>query len=157
MSLYRLQIDIESDLLNAKGHRAAMVVLNEETGERHKARNVPDHFKKNHKTSVGGEYGYKARKERYRKRKIKKVGHTIPMVFSGKLESILTQQSKITRTAAKWTFYARGYFPMRVEFRRELEVIAPSEHKQLAGFMEERYPQLARSRRFRHMQRKRIR
>jgi hypothetical protein len=95
-----------------------------------------DHFKNNPKTAPGGAYGYEKRSDRYEKRKLRKKGHNLPNVLSGKTRNEFGNNARAgkgitaTQDRARWTL--RNYFPLNAQRRKELEAITEDERKEIA-------------------------
>lgn len=116
-----LSIAVDSSLFTKRGHKVVMRrILTEEITE-HKQRRLARHFERNADTAPGGGYGYTARTIKYQRRKAKKAGHQIPLVLSGKLRQTVLGSSRTTATSGRAKLYAKGYFPMRAQMRKEIE------------------------------------
>lgn len=146
----RIHYEIKAELVTARGHNEIMRECNRGLLERHRDRNLPRHFE----GGATSRYGYAKRSAKYTARKRKKYGHSIPMVFSGRLRAEIRQNVKITATRNGGRLKSRGYFPMRAEFRAEIERIAPEEQNDLMEWAGKKYLNLALSKRFRRQRRK---
>lgn len=152
-----LAITVESSLLTKRGHGKLMRELLREAAEEHRDQRLPRHFERNADTAPGGAYGYEKRTAKYQRRKAKQVGHQIPLVLTGRLRSAIQANVRITATQFRSRLTTRGYFPMKTELRREIEVISPYERSETIGLMGLKYPVYAKREEFQEFRRQRMR
>lgn len=153
-----LNFQLDTKLLTKRGHGKLMRDLNRQMARRHRDRIIPKHFSGTPETVPGGGgYGYERRSMKWNKRKQEQVGHTIPLVFTGRLRATIRRSSRITATQHRWRFRARGYFPLTFERRREIEVVSRRERREMAALMEKLYPLLAAQPKYQQFRRQRLR
>ncbi len=120
-------------------HNKIMKKINRAAMIHHRDKRLALHYQENAKTRPGGEYGFRERSKKYNRRKMRKKGHTKPNVYSGYMQRYIRNNSRITATRNRGRFYSRNYFKMKVEARQEIEVVARSEHVEIAKEQNERY------------------
>lgn len=152
-----LAFTLESNLLTKRGHARLMRDLLREAMEEHRDEKLPKHFERNADTSPGGAYGYAKRTAKYQKRKARQVGHQIPLVLTGKLQQAIRSNVKITATQHRSRLTTRGYFPMRVAMRQEIETISPNEQSEMIGLLGLKYSSYAKKSDYQEFRRQRIR
>lgn len=152
-----LNMTLESNLFTKRGHKTVVRKLLRESMERHRDVKLPRHFDRNADTAPGGAYGYAKRTAKYQRRKAKRKGHQKPLVLSGRLKDHVLAQSRITATATRTRLYARSYFPMRVQMRKEIESISKLEQSEMRGLMGLKYLDAAKRPEFQEFRRRRIR
>lgn len=152
-----LDMTLESNLFNKRGHKKVMRQLLREMIERHHREKLPRHFERNADTAPGGAYGYAKRTAKYQKRKARQVGHQIPLVLTGRLRDHIQSNVRITATATRARLTTRGYFPMRTEMRAEIETLSRVEISEMRGLMGLKYVDAAKRPEFQQHVRKRIR
>lgn len=150
-----LYAEMEGSILTKRGHNKMMRVLLMEAMQEHRWNTLPQHFERNAKTAPGGEYGYRKRTAKYQRRKAKKVGHQIPLVLTGRLAAMIQSNAKITATSKQARLRTRGYFPMKVELRKEIEVISSEEQSKLKNDLKRKYVEYAKLKSFQDFVRKR--
>ena len=81
------------------------------------------------------------RSRKYAERKSRKVGHDIPLVYSGRMKRAVlsSARSRITATADGGKVRPKNYFPMPDYMRNELERLSPRQVRRLAKLMEEKF------------------
>lgn len=152
-----LAITMESSLLTKRGHARLMRDLLREAMEEHRDRNLPKHFQRNADTAPGGAYGYAARTAKYQKRKARQVGHQIPLVLTGRLRDTIQRNVRITATQHRARLTTRGYFPMRVAMRKEIETMSPFEQSEMIGLLGLKYSAYAKKPEYQEFRRQRMR
>lgn len=146
----RISYEVNADLFTARGHNEAMREVNREVLERQRDRNLHKHFQ-------GGateRYGYRKRTAAYIRRKRKKYGHSIPLVWTGGTRDSIRQNVKITATKNGGRLKSKGRMPMSAEMKSEIERITKDEMSDLLEFATNRYVQKAGSERFRRKRKK---
>lgn len=137
----RLKIALDETLITPRKHGQLMKRLLRELWEFHRDIHLDKHFQ------VGAEsrYGLRPRSKRYQIRKARVKGHQKPLVWSGRTQSQIKQNARITATQHRATLTARNYFRMPTNLRRDLEAIAPAEEKKLIERLHRRYTELVRT------------
>lgn len=131
-------------LCTLPAHGRLMNRLHRQTGQLHKDLTLPGHFIE----SAFNKYHYKKRSRRYLKWKKRKYGADrakLPLVATGLLREIVLEKSRVTATKKGWRIYAKGYFPMRAEMRREIEVINKKEVVEYCRELGRDYQKLVRT------------
>jgi hypothetical protein len=145
----RINATIDENLITPAKHRQLMNFLLRLTMTQHRDGTLPTHFA----PGAAGKYGYKPLKRGYIQEKIKKTGKNVPMVFTGRLRDVVKATSKVTATATKARIYGKGYFTMKDDFRKQIEVVTPDQLDNMAELIGNRYayfvkqPEWARKRR----------
>jgi hypothetical protein len=140
-----IAVTVQSNLLTKRGHAKLMRDLLRETLEEHRDQKLPKHFERNADTAPGGGYGYSARTAKYQRRKAKQAGHQIPLVLTGRLKQAIMSGVKITATQHRSQLKTRGYFPMRVAMRMEIESITEYEQSEMRGMIGLKYSHYAKT------------
>lgn len=131
----QLNVAFDIDVITAAKHRALMNACLRWTMTEHKNRTIPKHFQ----LGANTRYQYKPITAAYSIKKKKKVHHLIPMVLKGWLLAAIRATSKVTATHTKARMYARGYFPMKDDFRDQIERVRPDEIVDMAESISKRY------------------
>lgn len=144
--MFKFGWKIERTFLSKRNHRKVLNQCNREAMER-----VRDRFMKIKFTqSAFYEYPgvYERRRESYVRRKIRRVGHNRPLVLSGQMQRYTQSNSIVRATYKGGSLTIRNYFRMREQMRNELEALSRRQKARLAQFIERRYVQLSKDRRF---------
>lgn len=149
-----IDIDQDEGVTDATHNRLMREALRA-TMRDHLSHRMGDHFRENAKTAPGGEYGYTARSPRYQARKRRKLGHTRPNFFTGKLARE-TRNSQITATAKRARVIIRAGRPLKNQQRLELEAITRTEEQEIAAFAGAHYQEHANNPKNRRRRRRRI-
>lgn len=128
----------DENLITPRKHKQLMNQLLREEMEAHRDKTLPKHFV----LGANTKYNYKPITAGYAIKKKKKVHHLIPMVFTGRMKDVIRQTSRVTATSNKSTLYARNYFPMKDEFRSQVEVVLPSETLRMSFHIAKKYANL---------------
>jgi len=139
MTTKLISVELRSDLLTTRQHAKIMRDVNREIMERHRRLILRRHFEGTPETRAGGAWDYAPRSLKYNRWKKRKVGHTIPLVLTGKLKQIVLTQSKITATQHRSRLYVRGYFPMKPELRDEIEAVSSQDAAALVKWAKKEY------------------
>lgn len=107
----------------------------------HLEHRMPGHFEQ----GAERKYNYRKRSSKYLKRKLRKVGHQIPLVYTGRTKrDLIASKHRITGTQHKARLYYRNYFPLKNDQRIEIEKVLLSEVRDIAKFVARRYAQECR-------------
>lgn len=130
-----LSIRLDSDLVTARTLNRIRRKVNEDAGDWIIDVVLPSKFTR------GAYFEGTAlpRTRKYRERKMRKVGHDIPLLLTGRMKSEVTSSAKRTATANGGRVKLRNYFPMRGEMRGELETLSPRQTERLARRMEREF------------------
>lgn len=128
----------DENLITPLRHKQLMNTLLRREMEKHRDQRLAKHF------AIGAnfKYSYKPITAGYSIKKKKLVHHLIPMVLTGRLRDVIQQTSKVTATATRGRLYARGYFPMKDEFRAQIERVLPIEELDMAKNIGRNYQML---------------
>ena len=182
--LAKINFRIQKRRITARGHRILMGILMREAGERHLTQRLPEHFAGGPKTRPGGSYRFAFRSQKWQKRKLREGKPNIPLVYSGKLRSLVLLGSKLVANSNRWRIHARWspeqarqahvrtgkrFFTKVLTSARaiasqllrrkrvaEVEIIPTVERKQMREEQRRRYVQLVRSGLFSAWELKRI-
>lgn len=146
-----ISYEINADLVTKRVHAQIMREVNRGMLQRWAERYLPLHFE-------GGatqRYGYRPRSAGYVARKRRKVGHNIPLVYTGRLREAIQKGVIIRATQHKASLKSRGYFPMKEELRGEIERITEAERGELVEWAGKEYLRLAKQRQRERQRRKR--
>lgn len=113
-----------------------------------------DHFRKNAKTMPGGPYGFIPRPAKYNAEKLRRFGTDEPNVRTGRMRRFIRNNARITATQYRARIYLRNYFPMNDDRRREMEVIAPSERREMGPRAKQYFLEFVATNRRRRFRRK---
>ena len=105
-----ISCELKEDLLTDRGHNSLMRRLNHYLMNRIKLIYWPKHFEKRRETYPGGAYGYAPRSPGYTRRKLRKVGHSIPNVYSGTMRREVQQNAQVTSTSTRGVLRSRFVF-----------------------------------------------
>ncbi len=131
----------DANLVTNRANAQIMREINRGMLERWRDRYLPLHFQ----GGATNRYGFDARSARYTSRKRKKYGHTISLVYTGKLRDTIRQNMKPpTATQYKGSIKSRGYFPMKQVLRSEIERVMPFENAELAAWALKQYTRMAK-------------
>jgi hypothetical protein len=134
----KIDVAFDAKIITPRKHRALMRECLREAMIEHQNKTLPKHFA----LGANTRYQYKPISRGYSIKKKRMVHHLIPMVLKGWLRATVLQTSKVTATYNKSRLYARGYFPMKDEFREQIEKVIPSEITDMATFIAKRYASL---------------
>lgn len=134
----KIDVTFDAKVITPTKHRALMNDCLRHAMTEHKDKTIPKHFA----LGANTRYQYKPITAGYSIKKKRMVHHLIPMVLKGWLRATVIQTSKVTATYKKARLYARGYFPMKDEFREQIEKVLPSEIADMAAFIAKRYVSL---------------
>lgn len=135
-----ISYQIDAKLVTKRAHGQIMREINRGMLERWQNRYLPLHFK----GEASERYGYKPRGARYVASKRRRVGHNIPLVYTGKLKTAIQSGVVIRATQYRATLKTKGYFPMREEMRSEIERITQAERDELVQWAGKEYLKLAK-------------
>lgn len=130
-----LSINLTSDLVTKATLNRIRRAVNGDAGDWIIETVVPAKFTR----SAYHEGTAQRRTRKYRERKMRKVGHDIPLVLTGRMRSEVTRSAKRTATANGGRVKLRNYFPMSGEMRGELETLSPRQTQRLARRMERQF------------------
>lgn len=152
--MFVMHANIESSLFTSKGllianKNAIQVALIE-----HKVERLPDRFAGGTGTKPGGKYQFRRRSAEYNRRKQRKFGHQIPLVYTGELRDTVLSSARVLANTKRGELRARGSRKSRLsaEMKREIEFIPASEESQFRGTIKDTIEFLAKDPR---LQRKR--
>ena len=132
---------IDANVVTKRAHAQIMREINRGMLERWRDRYLPMHFQAGATTR----YGYEKRSAKYTARKRKKYGHSIPLVYTGRLRDTIRENMKPpTATQYKGSIKSRGYFPMKAVLRSEIERVMPFENAELAAWALKQYTRMAK-------------
>lgn len=129
----------DENLITPRRHKQLMNLLLRREMEKHRDNRLPGHFTYGANTK----YGYKPITAGYSIKKKKMVHHLIPMVLSGRMRDTIKSSSRVTATDTRSRLYAKNYFPMKDQFRSQVEIVLPSESKEMADNIGRNYAMLA--------------
>ena len=105
-----ISCQLNEDVLTARGHNSLMRRLNHYLMNRVKLVYWPKHFEHRRETAPGGAYGYAPRSSGYIRRKLRKVGHSLPNVYSGTMRREVQQNAQVTSTSTRGVLRSRFVF-----------------------------------------------
>lgn len=135
-----ISYQLDQTLVTARAHGQMMRLVNQSVLQRWRDRYLPLHFQ----GGATSRYGYAPRSAKYTARKRRRVGHSIPLVLTGRLRDEIKKNVKITATQHGGRIRSRGYFPMKAELRGEIEKVMPAENRDLADWAGKEYLRLSR-------------
>lgn len=138
--MFQISYTLDASLVTKRAHGQIMREVNRAVLERWRDRYLPRHFQ----GGASSRYGYEPRTARYTARKRKKYGHSLPLVYTGRLRDEIKQRVKITATQHRGNLKSRGYFPMKQVLRSEIERVMLFENEELAQFARDLYVRLAK-------------
>lgn len=130
--MFIMEAQITSSLFNAKG----LLIANREALRlsllEHRVKRLPERFQGGSGTAPGGKFQFRRRSAEYNRRKVKKFGKAIPLVYSGDLRDSVLQSARVIANTKRGELRANGSRKSRLsaEMRREIEFIPPSEETQ---------------------------
>ncbi len=135
--------EMTSDLVTARTHKKILREAYRRALMNHREKRLGKHYRENAETRPGGGYGYDPRNPEYVKRKQRVKGHRRPLVWSGRLQRFVRNNSRITATAKGGRLKTPVIRKRRREFVsqyvRELEAITPAEQKEIINEIREFY------------------
>lgn len=131
MAVPVLSLNLTTDTLTKRGVNKARRATNEAAGDYVLEKVVPSKF-----TRSAYYEGTQRRSRKYAERKLRKVGHDIPLVYTGRMKRHVRRNARATATANGGRVYLKNYFPMTREMRGELERLSARQVERLAKFME---------------------
>lgn len=169
-----ISFEVTSDLVSKRAFGQIMREVNRGILQRWADVYLPRHFE-------GGatqRYGYRVRTAKYTARKRRHFGHSIPLVYTGKLKETIQKNITIRGTQYRATLKSRGQFGSFVpkfqgtskkttttnnrprvstiqQTRGEMERILPQEREELLKWGERRFYELAKSDKYRRKRKQR--
>jgi hypothetical protein len=131
----KIDVAFDAKVITPTKHKALMNACLRWVMTDHKNKTIPKHFA----LGANTRYQYKPISRGYSIKKKRMVHHLIPLVLKGWLRATIIQTSKVTATYKQARMYARGYFPMKDEFREQIEKVLPSEIADMAASIAKRY------------------
>lgn len=135
----QINATFDENLITPRRHKQLMNLLLRREMTKHKDERLPQHFR----LGANRKYNYKPITAAYSIRKKKLVHHLIPMVLTGRMRDAIAGTSKVTATATQARLYAKNYFPMKDDFRAQVEIVLPSETAEMAANIGRNYQMLA--------------
>ena len=157
--MFVMEAQITSSLFNAKGlliaNREAMRVSLLE----HRVKRLPDRFEGGSGTAPGGKFQFRRRSAEYNRRKVKKFGRAIPLVYSGDLRDSVLRSARVVANTKRGELRASGSRKSRLsaEMRIEIEFVPPSEESQFKQTIQETILYLAKDPRLQRQRKTRTR
>lgn len=142
----QLSFKIERTHLSKRNHRRAMNQANREAMEWLFRRIIPRKFTPRASWEFPGYF--KVRSERHRRRKQRRFGHNLPLVFTGVLKRAVLNRSVVRATYKGAMITMRFGHKMQDEQKREVEAISDRHRREMTRRVAKRYTQLSTSRRF---------
>lgn len=113
--------------IGARNHNRISRAVLHSIAQEHLAYVIPKHFGNNPSTRPGGPYGYRKRSERWNKFKMRRYGHTLPLVATGEALISVLGSSRVTATKDRSRLYLKPGHPIPAFAREELEAMTPGE------------------------------
>jgi hypothetical protein len=135
----QINATFDENLITPRRHKQLMNLLLRREMEKHRDQRLPKHFQ----LGANRKYSYKPITARYSIWKKKKVHHLIPMVLTGRMRDAIAGTSNVTATATRARLYAKNYFPMKDDFRAQVEIVLPAETAEMAANIGRNYQMLA--------------
>lgn len=135
----QINATFDENLITPRRHKQLMNALLYAEMTMHQRHTLPQHFR----LGANRKYSYKPITAKYSIWKKKKVHHLIPMVLTGRMRDAIIGTSKVTSTNTRARLYAKNYFPMRDDFRSQVEIVLPAEEAAMAVNIGRKYTILA--------------